>query len=174
MVKTNNISGFSGVKGFSLVELMIVVAVLGILAAIALPEFSGHTQKAKESAAKDNLRLFREAVGRYAAQHGMSPGYYNTSQITPTFLFYAQLTKFTNTKGMASATKSQTYPYSPYLSKFPVNPFNNKDTVQILANGVSFPSSATGSYGWMYQPQTKTVRLDWPGIDSQGIKYYDY
>ena len=48
-------------KGFSLVEIMIVVSILGILAAIVLPEFQNYQQQAKESAAKDNLRILREA-----------------------------------------------------------------------------------------------------------------
>ena len=62
--------------GFTLVELMIVVAILGVLAAIVLPEFAGHIQQAKESAAKDNLRILREAIERYAADHnGVPPGY---------------------------------------------------------------------------------------------------
>ncbi|MHC4236894.1 MAG: type IV pilin protein, partial [Planctomycetota bacterium] len=48
---------------------MIVVTILGSLAAIVIPEFSGHIQKAKESAAKDNLRILRQAIERYAQDH---------------------------------------------------------------------------------------------------------
>ncbi|RKY11715.1 MAG: hypothetical protein DRP65_03460, partial [Planctomycetota bacterium] len=48
-------------KAFSLVELLIVVAILGILAAIVVPEFQTYTQQAKEAAAKDNLRILRNA-----------------------------------------------------------------------------------------------------------------
>lgn len=47
-------------KGFSLVELLIVVAILGILAAIVMPEYQSHSQDAKEVAAKDNLRILRQ------------------------------------------------------------------------------------------------------------------
>lgn len=53
-------SGLAGGHGFSLVELLIVVAILGILAAIVIPEFQNHSQQAKEAAAKENLRIFRE------------------------------------------------------------------------------------------------------------------
>src|SRR3989339_1948160 len=67
-------------NAFSLVELMIVVAILGILAAIAMPVFQGHIQKAKESAAKDNLRILRNAIEVYAAQHNdVPPGYTNNT-----------------------------------------------------------------------------------------------
>ena len=44
-------------KAFTLVETLIVVAILGILTAIALPTFRGHIAEAKESAAKDILRI---------------------------------------------------------------------------------------------------------------------
>lgn len=67
-------------KAFTLVELMIVVAVLGILAAIAVPAFQGHAARAKKSAAKDNLRMLRTAIGLYTSQHdNLTPGYLNGS-----------------------------------------------------------------------------------------------
>ena len=76
-------------RAFSLVELLIIVAILGILAAIVTPEFSGHIQKAKESAAKENLRIFREAVDRYAARNNAAaPGYPNNDEhIVPSWMF---------------------------------------------------------------------------------------
>ena len=65
-------------KAFTLVEILIVVTILGILAAIALPTFQGHIIQAKEAAAKDNLRILRNAIELYAAQHNdMPPGYIN-------------------------------------------------------------------------------------------------
>ena len=70
-------------KAFTLVEILIVVAILGILATIALPTFQSHPQEAKESAAKDNLRILRNAIELFTAQHNdVPPGY---AIITPDF-----------------------------------------------------------------------------------------
>lgn len=49
-------------KGFTLVELMIVVAIIGILAAIAIPQFAAYRAKAFNSAAESDLRNFKTAM----------------------------------------------------------------------------------------------------------------
>jgi hypothetical protein len=44
----------------------------------------------------------------------------------------------------------------------------------MLANGASFPGEAAGDTGWIYKPATETIRLNWPGNDDEGTRYYDY
>jgi type IV pilus assembly protein PilA len=55
-------------KGFTLIELMIVVAIIGILAAIAIPNFMSYQCKAKQSEAKSNLGTIRTAQEAYRAE----------------------------------------------------------------------------------------------------------
>jgi len=59
--------------GFSLIELMIVVAIMAILAAIAYPKFVDATSEARDSATSSQLRVLRTAIERYRADHGGDP-----------------------------------------------------------------------------------------------------
>lgn len=58
-------------KGFTLVELMIVVAIIGILAAIAIPNFLNFRLKAKTSEAKSNLGAIRSTEVAYFAEYNL-------------------------------------------------------------------------------------------------------
>ena len=57
-------------KGFTLIELMIVVAIIGILAAIAIPNFLRFQLKAKSSEGKVNIAAIRTAQESYLAEFG--------------------------------------------------------------------------------------------------------
>ena len=57
-----------GEKGFTLVELMIVVAIIGILAAIAIPQFSKYRSRAQNSAALSDLRNTQTDLEGYYAE----------------------------------------------------------------------------------------------------------
>ncbi len=57
----------NGEKGFTLIELMIVIAIIGILAAIAIPQFVAYRQKGYDTQAKGELKSFYTACQAYFA-----------------------------------------------------------------------------------------------------------
>jgi prepilin-type N-terminal cleavage/methylation domain-containing protein len=148
------------VKALSLLEVMIVVAILGILGAIVLPYVKGHVEKAREAAAKENLKILRETITRYAVDHNdVPPGYSGddlSGQVADGAIFALQLTG------------------QDYLPGIPENPFNGLSQVKAYSRFEDLPQQATGDYGWLYQAESQSIRLDWPGADSEGVRYYDY
>jgi prepilin-type N-terminal cleavage/methylation domain-containing protein len=56
-------------KGFTLVELAIVIAILGILAVVAIPKYQGMEEEARSAAAKSQLGTVRSAIGIYYAKN---------------------------------------------------------------------------------------------------------
>ena len=60
-------------KGFTLVELMIVVAIIGILAAIAIPQFQAYRAKAFNAAAESDLKNFKTAMEAALADNQTYP-----------------------------------------------------------------------------------------------------
>ncbi len=164
-------------KGLSLIELMIVVAVLGILAAIVVPQFQSHATQAKETAAKSNLRILRSGIELYAVQHkGIPPGYPNgnISAAPSSTTFVEQLTQASNESGQTAAPGTAGYRLGPYMRSFPENPFNDSTTVKMVGNSEEFPANATGNFAYVYKAATTTIKLDWPGNDSVGVCYFNY
>ena len=156
-------------KAFSLVELLIVMAALGILAAIVVPTFQSYTQQAKEATGKDHLRTLRTIIEIYAAKNdGAAPGYPDNDilKVPTEAVFNEQIT-------VEAAEGNQ---LKSSILKCPENPFNGKKAVKIIGNLEDFPSEPvqTDIYGWIYKPATKNIRLNYGGTDSEGVAYFEY
>ena len=79
-------------KGFTLIELMIVVAIIGILAAIAIPKFADLIRKSNEGATKGNLGAIRSALSIYYGDlEGVYPS--NVNQLTVSGKYLAKMPK---------------------------------------------------------------------------------
>ena len=109
-------------SGFTLVELLIVISVLGILAAIIVPTFSDAGEKARESALKTDLTKVRTQIEVYKSQHKDQLPAYSGELSTD---FERRMTSKTDRDGYAGSD------YGPYLNKIPKNPYNGKDSVRI-------------------------------------------
>lgn len=159
-------------SGFTIVEILIVVVILGILATIVIPKLSNATQIASESTLKEDLRIMRAQIQIYRFQHnevmpGRTAGGYDADVLR------RQLTMGSNIAGDTGAPGNPDYPYGPYMRQLLTNPMNNKSTVQIV-DGLGELPDADDSHGWMYQPETNTFVADSPGTDSAGVAYTSY
>jgi len=161
-------------KGFTLVELMLVVAILGILGALVLPVYQGHAAEAKVSSSKSNLHAIRAQIELYKMQHGGDlPGYISGTGVNEATV-PDQFTMTTAADGTPSGTKNATDPflYGPYLVKVPTNPFNDKS---YIAYSTDFATDAgVVDSGWLYNRTTGQIALNYPGTDEDGVAYIDY
>ena len=60
-------------KGFTLIELIVVIVIIGILAAIAVPRFMGAQDRARIGACESDMNSFRQALGLYEIDHSDFP-----------------------------------------------------------------------------------------------------
>jgi general secretion pathway protein G len=65
--------GVRGANGFTLIELMIVVSIIGILATLAVPSYQSSVVKAKEAALRQDLSTLRDVLDQHKADQGKYP-----------------------------------------------------------------------------------------------------
>ena len=68
-----NLSKLRDKRGFTLIEIMVVVVILGVLAAIIVPKFLGRPDEAKVTKAKVDIKSLEEALGLFKLDNGFYP-----------------------------------------------------------------------------------------------------
>ena len=139
-------------QGFTLVEILIVVVILGILAAIVIPQFTNASEAAKGSSLVSQLQTIRSQLELYQVQHN---GDYPT---------LAQMwTNVVNTTDVAGATTGTDY--GPYMQKAPENPFTNGSDLAADNSADWEYTAATGAIRAVL-PATKITELDLSTLDA--------
>ncbi len=146
-------------SGFTLVEILIVVVILGILAAIVIPQFTDASTEAQLSSLCADLQTMRSQLELYKIQHlDQLPDTNSMPEFTACML--------TNTNKLGEVGTGTDYPFGPYMHKIPSNPF----VAEADANQIDFTSAtnpADGSTGWWMNPTTGEFRANsdsasWP------------
>ncbi len=158
--------------GFTLVELLIVVIILGILAAIVVPQFASSTTDAQDAAVETNLQNLRSAVQLYRQEHGHWPSAVDSTGATcpvggtaqgglvnSETAFIDAMTQFTFADGKACNNTDGSL-FGPYLSEIPRNtkvPDAVQRKVTILTAGILIDPVVTpgdDSSGWRFDNVT--------------------
>jgi general secretion pathway protein G len=139
-------------EGFTLVEILIVLVILGILAAVVVPRYSSASAESREVATKEQLRQMRTMIELYKTQHD--------GKLPDLVSGWGVMTKITTYKGKN---------VGPYVSAVPVNPLNNLSNV---VNGDP-TKAATGSkvaYIYDYAAGNGTGRV--AATDADGLSLF--
>jgi len=150
-------------SGFTLVEILIVVVILGILAAIVIPQFTGASTEAKESALVSNLQAVRSQVELFKIQHNdILPGEI-LSEVDGSITAASAIT-FVNamclkTNQYGAVGTGATFRFGPYMRKIPVNPFSTATAITVadlaeeggsVVVGMSKLAAGGAASGWYF------------------------
>lgn len=121
-------------RGFTLVELLVVIVVLAVLAAIVLPKFMDSSARSKESSLKADLKLIRNAISAFQADTAKYPN----------ALADLVETDKANVKVTGGGIVSASDWHGPYLEAVPTDPIGGAAFTYDSTTG-KVSSSATGN-----------------------------
>ena len=181
VTKAMSVTRCFGSAGFTLVELIIVITIIAIVGALAIPQFVSSTKDAREATLAGDLAVMRNAINLYYHQHGSTyPGAvktdgagYQTEKTDNPEAFVGQLTQYTDKAGKTSATLDRaSFPFGPYLMRgIPENPLPEPgaiaDGVHVTADTGPLAADLAvgpGKYlmGWKYSKVTGEIIANAP------------
>jgi prepilin-type N-terminal cleavage/methylation domain-containing protein len=132
-------------KGFTLVELAVVIVIIGVLAAFGVPRFLKSVERAKAAEAFNYLSAVRDAQERYIAQQGVYAGATSALDITqsaPRYFGLGSLTPSADTAGnpswsMQLTRDSTTSSYGGYTVTFTQDGFATDTSLSNISSDVS-------------------------------------
>ena len=133
-------------NGFTLVEILVIVVILGLLAAIIIPQFSDAGSEARVTAVYNDLRKIRGQIELYKFHHNDQLPAFTGETFAE---FERRMTTQTDVNGDAGTD------FGPYLNSIPINPFNGLNTVRI--DGAI---AGTNTDGWRFDTTTGAFRAD--------------
>jgi general secretion pathway protein G len=139
-------------KGFTLVEILIVVVILGILAAIVIPQFTNASTEAKDNSLRSNLQSIRAQIQLYKMR--------NTDVAPAAASFGTLMTQDPNNGGGIGGPFLYAIPNNPYFSGNPAN------TVAAWGAGgaaweIDSDGTATGKVGNFRAGDAAHQGVDW-------------